>query len=182
MHRVSVTIFAATVFVVGGPIMQTTVDAAPIVAPAVIRSAADSLNVIERVQFIWLGRNYCWYDDGWNGPGWYWCGQYLTSGIGWGGGYGWHGWHGGHRSAAVVHGGHVHAPVVRNSHAHTAVVRSSHTHAPAARSSHPGAGGHSARAIGGGHPGGGAGRPGGGGGHLGGGGSHAGGGGGGKHR
>ena len=30
---------------------------------------------IENAQFIFGGRNYCWYDDGWRGPGWYWCGN-----------------------------------------------------------------------------------------------------------
>ena len=30
--------------------------------------------------------------DGWNGPGWYWCGYAWRRGYGWGGGYGYHGW------------------------------------------------------------------------------------------
>ena len=112
MHRFTVTIAAATSLVAGAPIMGASVGAAPMVAPAAIRGAVDSLNVVERAQFIWLGHNYCWYDDGWNGPGWYWCGQYLTSGIGWGGGYGWHHWHGGHprayyHGARVSHGANV---------------------------------------------------------------------------
>ena len=30
---------------------------------------------IEKVQyFSFDDQDYCWYDDGWNGPGWYWCG------------------------------------------------------------------------------------------------------------
>ena len=95
MPQFAVTIVAATVFIAGASIMGASVGAAPMVAPGAIRGAADSLNMVERAQFIWLGHNYCWYDDGWNGPGWYWCGQYLTSGIGWGGGYGWHHWRGG---------------------------------------------------------------------------------------
>ena len=45
--------------------------------------------------YIWGGRNYCFYDGGWHGPGWYWCGYRWRRGFGWGGGYGWHGWHGG---------------------------------------------------------------------------------------
>ena len=97
MHRFAVTIAAATVFVGGSAIMRASVGAAPMAGA--IRTAADSLNVVERAQFIWLGHNYCWYDDGWNGPGWYWCDQYLTPGIGWGGGYGWHHWRGGHPAA-----------------------------------------------------------------------------------
>ena len=47
---------------------------------------------VERVQFLYGGQNYCWYDEGWRGPGWYWCGYAWRSGLGWGGGYGWHNW------------------------------------------------------------------------------------------
>jgi hypothetical protein len=47
---------------------------------------------IEKAQFFWGGYNYCWYDDGWSGPGWYWCGYAWNRGFGWGGGYGWHHW------------------------------------------------------------------------------------------
>lgn len=50
--------------------------------------------------FFFGGHNYCWYPDGWHGPGWYWCGYGAREGMGWGGGEGWHGWH---------HGGH-HGP------------------------------------------------------------------------
>jgi hypothetical protein len=50
--------------------------------------------------FAWGGHNYCWY-EGWNGPGWYWCGYGARRGYGWGGGEGWHGWHRG------GHGGHM---------------------------------------------------------------------------
>lgn len=124
MHRFAVTIAAATVFVVGATIMGA--SAAPMGASGVIRGAADNLNVVEHVQFIWLGQNYCWYDDGWNGPGWYWCGQYLSPGLGWGGGYGWHGWRGGHRGGVVGRGGHVGRPVVRGGHVGRAVVRGGH--------------------------------------------------------
>jgi hypothetical protein len=57
---------------------------------------------VEPVQFFFGGRNYCWYDYGWHGPGFYWCGYAMRRGLGWGGGVGWHGWrHGGHR------GGHI---------------------------------------------------------------------------
>lgn len=44
------------------------------------------------VQFIFGGRTFCWYDSGWSGPGFYWCGYAMRSGMGWGGGAGWHGW------------------------------------------------------------------------------------------
>jgi len=48
---------------------------------------------IEKAQFFWGGYNYCWYDDAWNGPGWYYCGYAWNQGLGWGGGFGWHNWH-----------------------------------------------------------------------------------------
>lgn len=53
---------------------------------------------LEKAQFIYNGRNYCWYEDGWRGPGWYWCGQAHREGVGWGGAYGWNGWR-------TMHGG-----------------------------------------------------------------------------
>jgi hypothetical protein len=63
--------------------------------------------------YDWGGRHYCWYVDGWHGPGWYWCGFRFREGFGWGGGYGWHGWgggfrngyRGGFRGGAGFHGG-----------------------------------------------------------------------------
>ncbi len=42
-------------------------------------------------QFFWGGRNFCWSDGGWRGPGYYWCGYARRRGYGWGGGYGWRG-------------------------------------------------------------------------------------------
>ena len=95
-------------------------------------------NEVEQAQFFFGGRNYCWYDDGWRGPGFYWCGYAWRRGLGWGGGYGWHGWHGGHRGHGHVGIGRPGRPVVGR---------------PVGR---PGAG----RPPGGGRPGGG--RPGGG--------------------
>src|SRR6202453_3576497 len=47
---------------------------------------------VEKAQFVFGGRQYCWYDDGWKGPGWYWCGYAYRTGYGWGGGYGWTNW------------------------------------------------------------------------------------------
>ena len=70
-----------------------TAQAAPLSQSGQLGPAAGTLNLIEKTQFVWGGRNYCWYEDGWNGPGWYWCGEYLRPGFGWGGGWGWHNWH-----------------------------------------------------------------------------------------
>jgi hypothetical protein len=66
---------------------------------------------IVEAQFIFGGRNYCWYDAGWRGPGYYWCGYAMRRGLGWGGAAGWHGWaHGGGRPhggrPGGGHGGH----------------------------------------------------------------------------
>jgi hypothetical protein len=68
---------------------------------------------IERVQYFSLGGNdYCWYSGGWNGPGWYECGDQEIYGFGWGGAYGWNGWGGGdhvqpyrYHSVGVYHAG-----------------------------------------------------------------------------
>ena len=42
--------------------------------------------------YFWGGRQYCWYYDGWRGPGWYWCGYPWRRGYGWGGVWGWNNW------------------------------------------------------------------------------------------
>jgi hypothetical protein len=57
-----------------------------------LRAAAEPLGIVEDAQFIYLGRQHCWYPDGWHGPGWYWCGYNWRRGLGWGGGEGWRGW------------------------------------------------------------------------------------------
>jgi hypothetical protein len=66
--------------------------------------------VLEPVQFFFGGYNYCFYDNGWHGPGWYWCGYGWRRGYGWGGGYGFRGWSnrgwsGGHYNGGGGHGG-----------------------------------------------------------------------------
>jgi Ricin-type beta-trefoil lectin domain len=50
-------------------------------------------------EYYWYtGHRYCWYDGGWHGPGWYWCGENFHNGFGWGGPVGWHFWfHFGHK-------------------------------------------------------------------------------------
>jgi hypothetical protein len=55
---------------------------------------------------VWGGRHYCWYDGGWKGPGWYWCGYPWRTGYGWGGGWGWNGWRGGHPGGGYRGGGY----------------------------------------------------------------------------
>ena len=42
--------------------------------------------------YMYGGHRYCWYDEGWRGSGWYWCGYANRRGYGWGGGEGWRNW------------------------------------------------------------------------------------------
>jgi hypothetical protein len=51
----------------------------------------------------WEGETYGWYDDGWDGPGWYIVGFEFRRGFGFGGREGWHGWH---HHGSHGHGGH----------------------------------------------------------------------------
>ena len=88
--------FAFSLVVVGALGAATTftgaVQAAPAGFSAQLGTAAVDLNMVENAQFIYGGRNYCFYLDGWHGPGWYWCGYAYRRGYGWGGPEGWHGW------------------------------------------------------------------------------------------
>lgn len=42
--------------------------------------------------YVHEGHRYCFYFDGWHGPGWYRCGFAFRRGLGWGGVYGWNDW------------------------------------------------------------------------------------------
>ena len=78
--------------------------AMPLAGPG---KAFERVDLVAKTQYSYGGQNYCWYDDGWNGPGWYVCGQYTVRGVGWGGAAGWHGWTrtGAASGGAVVRGG-----------------------------------------------------------------------------
>ena len=97
-----------------GTIVMNTAQAAPASMASELSAAANGLNLVEQTQFVFEGREYCWYDDAWNGPGWYWCGYATRQGFGWGGAVGWHNWHhGGERHP--VHGpGSSHNPIIRD--------------------------------------------------------------------
>ena len=47
---------------------------------------------VDNVAYVLGGRQYCFYPDGWHGPGWYWCGYRWHRGYGWGGVVGWNSW------------------------------------------------------------------------------------------
>jgi len=67
--------------------------AAP-VNPGQTQPGTAGLLPIEKAQsfYNWGGYRYCFYWDGWKGPGWYRCGYEWRRNYGWGGGPGWHGW------------------------------------------------------------------------------------------
>ena len=60
-------------------------------------SSLKFMSPVEKAQYYSLddNSNYCWYNNGWQGPGWYLCGDEWLNGFGWGGPYGWNGWGGG---------------------------------------------------------------------------------------
>lgn len=81
-------------------------------------------NLVEQSQFVFGGRNYCWYNNGWNGPGFYWCGYSMRRGRGWGGGAGWHGWHHARPPRAHHRPHHSHRPRMTTPRAHRPPARS----------------------------------------------------------
>lgn len=62
------------------------------VAPAANAQPALQLTPVQFGFYLYGGRQYCYYFDGWRGPGWYWCGYAYRRGYGWGGPEGWRGW------------------------------------------------------------------------------------------
>ena len=92
MGRIGLTLTAAVALVACGTLADR-LQAAPVGPPEGLSAALGSLDIVEKAQvFVWHGRRYCWYDDGWQGPGFYRCGYARRHGLGWGGGEGWHGW------------------------------------------------------------------------------------------
>ena len=60
-----------------------TAQAMPAGSSAQLGAAAEGVNMVEKTQYVYGGRRYCWYDNGWQGPGWYWCGYAFRQGFGW---------------------------------------------------------------------------------------------------
>src|ERR1044071_8949041 len=56
------------------------------------QAIADSNLVEQTAVYVYGGQRYCFYFNGWHGPGWYRCGFAFRRGLGWGGVYGWQGW------------------------------------------------------------------------------------------
>jgi len=159
MKKVMVSLIAAVVLalMVGGRAQ------AAVIAPEGLGTAADAIATVDKVQFIYRGRRYCWYWDGWRGPGWYWCGYEWRVGLGWGGPVGWRGWRRPARPAITrPNRPGVHPPTRPN---RPGVNRPGHNRPGANRPNRPGGGGAGVN-----RPGGGGGRPSAGGGGRGGGG------------
>src|SRR5262245_39691847 len=58
-----------------------------------LRAAVDDIDLTQQTAvYIVEGRRYCFYFEGWKGPGWYRCGYAWRRGLGWGGVYGWRNW------------------------------------------------------------------------------------------
>src|ERR1700761_1053745 len=84
---------ASSIAVLALPLMAALPAKASIgVGSASLGAVADGAALVEHVQYVYGGQSYCWYDGGWRGPGWYYCGYAWRSGLGWGGGAGWNGW------------------------------------------------------------------------------------------
>ncbi len=96
----------ALAFCLGLPMMSTA-DASVVSGVASVGRVALDLSAIEQAQYVYGGAPYCWYGNGWRGPGWYRCGFAFRTGYGWGGGYGWNNWRGGYRGGAAVYRGGV---------------------------------------------------------------------------
>jgi hypothetical protein len=92
MRKLVFAVGTATAMLAGMTVFSGGLQAAPARTSDGFRSALNAIGLAENVQYIWEGKDYCWYDDGWHGPGWYWCGYRTRRGLGWGGESGWRGW------------------------------------------------------------------------------------------
>lgn len=85
---------SAIALMAGGSLGLQKAQAAPVSI-----AIPESAGLVQDAQFIYGDEEYCFYLDGWQGPGWYWCGYSWRYGLGWGGYRGWRGW------AVPQHGG-----------------------------------------------------------------------------
>jgi hypothetical protein len=112
---------------------------------------AGDMPTLDKVQFLFGGRNFCWYDNGWQGPGFYWCGYAERRGLGWGGGAGWNGWQrggGGRADVGARNAGSFGHAAAYGGGAHVTTARTTGARAAAPQRG----GGNGASHGGGGHP------------------------------
>jgi hypothetical protein len=87
-----ISIAAAVAFMAAEAMTGGSAAAGAATPVAGLEMLAHSELALEKAQFAFGGRNFCFYDNGWQRPGWYWCGYAFRRGLGWGGPQGWHGW------------------------------------------------------------------------------------------
>jgi hypothetical protein len=85
-------IVAAGALAIGGALASAPAQAAVQGGADAMRAASENGALTEQTQFRMGGYDYCWAEDGWRGPGWYWCGYAYRPGLGWGGPVGWNNW------------------------------------------------------------------------------------------
>jgi hypothetical protein len=76
MRKLLLTLAAATAVLVTGSLAPISANAATPIDPTGIRLALDDMKLTENVA-------WCFYPDGWNGPGMYRCGWHKRHGQGW---------------------------------------------------------------------------------------------------
>lgn len=97
MRKFALSLAAAAVLCTAA-VLSAPAQAMPTGLTSQFGHAIDGHSMVEKTQFFFFGgRNYCFYLDGWHGPGWYWCGYRWRRGYGWGGPEGWHGRYRHHR-------------------------------------------------------------------------------------
>jgi hypothetical protein len=70
-----------------------------------LSGAGEAINIVDDAQvMVYRGRQFCFYIDAWNGPGWYRCGYAWRQGIGFGGVYGWNRWYAPRYHTRFYHG------------------------------------------------------------------------------
>jgi hypothetical protein len=74
MRKLLLTGAAAAAILATGSVAPNVAAASPLSGTAGL--ALDGINMAENVA-------WCFYIDGWNGPGWYRCGYRLRRGLGW---------------------------------------------------------------------------------------------------
>ena len=71
---------------------------------AIVAAPLGAANLAAPAQYYAFdNEDYCWYEQGWRGPGWYICGDQWDNGFGWGGPFGWNGWGGGPNIVRQTH-------------------------------------------------------------------------------
>jgi hypothetical protein len=85
MRNFVLTLATAGFLVAGGALWAGPAQAALLGASGALDAAVDELGVIHQAQNVYGGRRYCYYENGWRGSGWYWCGYGARVGVGYAG-------------------------------------------------------------------------------------------------